>query len=152
MIISKKASAGIKRFVADIVRNNNNKLYGKENLEDFWTHYVHNENQPDEIVYDINIFGGEYAIKKNHVSAEVYHTTFDGKYYGTDTSDSKIICHVFCEQPNYGWGLFVKGGHGLVLESWNKNKKDTLAIQDEWKSEFPSIQTFIMETERGTVE
>ncbi len=152
MKIDKKAIAGIKRYVRDIIKENHNKLYGKEDLDDFWGMYVHNENQSDEIVYDINIYGGEYGDKKDHVKAVAYPTNFDGKYYSTDTSEEFVIGNFYCQQTYFGWGLYVKGGHGLVLECWDIDKKEILYMQDEWNEEFPSIETFVIETEKGATQ
>lgn len=152
MKIDKKAIAGIKRYVRDIIKENHDKLYDKEHLDDFWGMYAYKEDTPDEIVYDVNIYGGEYGDKKDHVRAVVYHTTFDGEYYGTDTSDEFVIGDFYCQETYFGWGLFVKGGHGLVLESWDINKNEILYMQNEWKAEFPSIETFVIETEKGATQ
>ena len=152
MKIDKKAIAGIKRYVRNLIKYNHNQLYGKEDLSDFWCVYIHNKNQSNEIVYDINIFGGDFGVKKDHVKAIVYPTNFDGKYYSTDFSQELDIGNFYCQETYFGWGLYVKGGHGLVLETWNKDKQDTLAIQQEWKAEFPSIETFVIETERGATQ
>ena len=149
MKIDKKTLAGLKRFVRDIIKENHNSLYAKEDLDDYWAMYTHNENTPQEIVYDVNIYGGAYGDKKDHVKAVVYHTTFDGEYYSTNTNDSIVIGEYYCQETYFGWGLYVKGGHGLVLESWDINKKEILYMQDEWKAEFPSIETFVIKTEKG---
>ncbi len=152
MKIDKKAIAGIKRYVRDLIKDNHNQLYGKEDLHDFWGMYVHNENQSNEIVYDINIFGGDFGVKKDHVKAIVYPTKFDGEYYSTDFDQEFDLGYFYCQETYFGWGLYVKGGHGLVLESWNKDKQDTLDIQKEWIAEFPSIETFVIETEKGATQ
>ena len=101
MKIDKKAIAGIKRYVRDLIKDNHNQLYGKEDLNDFWGVYIHNENQSNEILYDINIFGGDFGVKKDHVKAIVNPTNFDGRYYSTDFSQELDLGNFYCQETYF---------------------------------------------------
>tara|TARA_R110000796_G_scaffold39302_2_gene98127 strand:- start:1136 stop:1312 length:177 start_codon:yes stop_codon:yes gene_type:complete len=46
-----------------------------------------------------------------------------------------------------GWGVYVRGGHGMSQDTWCETKEDALIVMQEWKEEHPNIETSLIKTD-----